>query len=165
MRYARAILFGVFGAGAMSVVSAVLRAATVPVRIEMLLGTMTGLPPGTQAFLVGLLLHLAIGACFGLLYGALFERVWNHGGAFVGMLTTIPHSLFIGMLVGFTPQFHPLVPNVIPEPGPYFAREGGWVGPVAFFGLHLLYGAIVGGGYGHVVSEHEWEPSKPIHGA
>ena len=146
MKYARAILFGILGAGVMSVVSAVLRAASVPVRIEMLLGTVTGLPPSAGAFALGLAMHLTIGAFFGLLYGAMFERVWNHGGAFIGMLTTIPHSLFIGMLVGFTPQFHPLVPDVIPEPGPYFSHEGGWLGPVAFLGLHLLYRAIVGGG-------------------
>ncbi len=165
MKIARAILFGIVGAAAMSIVSIPLRALGVPIQIEMLLGTLPGLVPGTGAFMLGLAMHLAIGALFGLLYGALFERVWNHGGALVGMVTTIPHSLFIGMLVGFTPQFHPMVPEVIPEPGPYFAHQGGWASPVAFFALHLIYGAIVGGGYGHVTSEHQWEPSKPVHGS
>lgn len=160
MRSARAIVFGVLGAAAMSVVSVPLRALGVPIRLEMLLGTLTGIQPGPQAFLIGVLMHLGLGAFFGLLYGALFERVWNHGGAFIGMITTIPHSLFIGMLIGFMPQFHPLVPEVLGEPGPYFSTQGGWLGPVAFFAIHLIYGAIVGGGYGHVASENEWEPSR-----
>jgi len=32
-------------------------------------------------------------------------------------------------------------------------------GVVAFFAIHLLYGAIVGAGYGHVVAEREWAPA------
>lgn len=162
MKIGRAVLFGILGALAMSVVAFVLRAVGIPLRLEMLLGTATGMMPGTGAFLLGLAIHLTIGALFGLLYGWLFERVWNHGGAPIGILTAIPHSLFIGMIIGFMPQFHPLVPKVMGEPGPYFSGSAGWIGPVAFFGLHLLYGAIVGGGYGHVVSEHQWEPTKPI---
>lgn len=164
MKPGRAVVFGIAGALAMSLVSFILRAVGVPVQIEMMLGTLTGMMPGTSAFLLGLGMHLTIGALFGLLYGYMFERVWNHGGAFMGMITTIPHSLLIGMLVGFTPQFHPLVPEVLAEPGPYFARIGGWAAALSFFGLHLLYGAIVGGGYGHVASEHQWEPSKPVRG-
>jgi hypothetical protein len=160
MRFGRAIFFGVLGAAAISIVSVPLRALGVPVRLEMLLGTLSGLMPGTNAFLLGLAMHLGLGAVFGVLYGALFELVWRHGGAFVGMLTTIPHSLFIGMLIGFSPEYHPLVPGALGEPGPYFAHDGGWVGAIAFFAVHLLYGAIVGGGYGHVVSEREWEPSR-----
>jgi hypothetical protein len=109
------------------------------------------------AFVVGLAMHLAIGGAFGLLYGWLFERVWNHGGASTGMILAVIHAALIGMAVGLTPRFHPLVPEVLADPGPFFAN-GGTLGVLSFFGVHILYGAIVGHGYGHVAAERDWHP-------
>ncbi len=157
MRATRAIVLGILGATAISVVSAVLRALGLPIRIELILGTLPGLVPSAAAYVLGLAIHLTMGALFGLLYGYLFEKVWNHGGAGTGMILAVIHAALIGMFIGLTPQFHPQVPERIAEPGPYFANLG-VAGVLAFFGLHILYGAIVGGGYGHVVAEHEWAP-------
>jgi hypothetical protein len=158
MRPGRAILFGVLGAGAISLVSAGLRLVGLPIRIELLLGTLTGMEPSNAAYAVGLVMHLAIGGAFGLLYGYLFERVWDHGGAATGMILAVIHSALIGILIGLTPSFHPFVPERIADPGPYFANAG-IVGVVAFFAIHVLYGAIVGAGYGHVEAEREWAPA------
>lgn len=158
MRAGRAIVFGVVGAGAISVVSAVLRAAGVQVNLELILGTMMGGAPSAATFALGLVFHLLIGGLFGLLYGYLFERVWDHGGAGTGMILSVIHAALIGMIVGLTPQFHPLVPEVLADPGPYFANAG-VLGVVVFFGLHLVYGAVVGAGYGHVAAEREWAPA------
>lgn len=161
MRPARAILFGVLGAAAISIVCGLVRLAGLPIGIEMILGTLVGLPPGATAFAVGLLMHLGIGALFGLLYGALFERVLNHGGAPIGALTSIPHAALLGLFVGFTPSFHPAIPSQLPDPGPYFSHlhVGG---VVVFFLAHALYGAIVGAGYGHVAAERQWAPAGRI---
>jgi len=158
MRAARAIVFGVLGAGAISAVSVVLRALGLPIRLELILGTMTGLAPGPAAFALGLFLHLALGGAFGLLYGWLFERVWDHGGAATGSLLSVLHAALIGMVMGLTPQFHPHVPEHIADPGPYFANAG-IAGVVSFFLVHVVYGAIVGAGYGHVAAEREWAPA------
>ena len=158
MRAQRALVFGVLGALAISVISEGLRLAGYPIRIELLLGTSLGLRPSTLAFALGMAMHLAIGGAFGLLYAWLFETVWKHGGASVGMILGVLHASLIGMAVGLTPAFHPLVPQVLPDPGPYFANSGA-VGVLAFFGAHLIYGAIVGHGYGHVSAEREWAPS------
>lgn len=157
MRVARAILYGILGAMAISLVTAVLRAAGVPISIEIILGTLTGMPPGPAAFGVGLVIHLVLGALFGLLYGWLFENVWDHGGATTGMLTAVVHASLIGILVGFTPQFHPFIPSRMPDPGPYFANLGA-AAVITFFIAHVIYGAIVGAGYGHVAAEHQWAP-------
>jgi hypothetical protein len=158
MRPGRAILFGVLGAAAISLVTAVLRGVGLPLSIEIILGTMTGLEPGGAAFGLGLIIHLAMGGLFGLLYAYLFERIWDHGGATMGMLLSVLHASLIGILIGFTPQFHPLIPERLPDPGPYFSNLG-VAGVLTFFGAHLLYGAIVGGGYGHVEAEREWAPT------
>ena len=158
MRAARAILFGVIGAGAISVVSALLRAIGLGVNIELILGTVFGGAPSTATFALGLVLHLAVGALFGLAYGYLFERVWDHGGASTGMILAVIHAALIGMVVGLTPQFHPRVPETIADPGPFFANAG-LAGVLCFFGMHVLYGAIVGAGYGHVAAEREWAPA------
>jgi hypothetical protein len=158
MRIGRAIVFGVVGAVAISAASAVLRVLGVPISIEMILGTLPGLAPSGAAFVLGLAIHLGIGALFGLLYGYLFERVWNHGGASTGMILSVIHAALIGMAIGLTPQFHPFVPEVVPDPGPFFAN-GGMLGVLGFFLLHLVYGAIVGAGYGHVAAEREWAPA------
>ena len=158
MRFGRAILFGVLGAAAITLFTAVLRAAGLPISIEIILGTLTGLQPGGAAFGLGLLMHLTMGALFGLLYGYLFEYVWDHGGAFTGMLTATVHAALIGIAIGLTPQFHPLIPEQMADPGPYFANLG-VLGVVTFFAAHMVYGAIVGAGYGHVAAEHQWAPT------
>lgn len=158
MRAKRAILFGVLGAAAISAASVVLRTIGVPIRMELILGTAFGTAPGPAAFALGFAMHLAIGGAFGLLYGWLMETVWDHGGAGVGMILAVLHSTLIGMAIGLTPRFHPLIPEQMADPGPYFANIG-VAGVLAFFGIHLLYGAIVGAGYGHVASEREWAPA------
>ena len=111
MRAGKAILFGVLGAGAISVTSVILRTIGLPIRLELILGTAFGLHPGPAAFALGLATHLAIGGAFGLLYGWLFEAVWLHGGAFTGMLLGTLHAALVGMGVVLTPQFHPMVPS------------------------------------------------------
>ncbi|HSO34155.1 MAG TPA: hypothetical protein VLT33_16585 [Labilithrix sp.] len=158
MRAQRAVVFGVVGALAISAFSLVLRRLGIPIRLELLLGTSFGLRPSMPAFAVGLAMHLAIGGAFGLLYGWLFETVWKHGGASTGMILGVIHAALIGMAVGLTPSFHPLVPQQLPDPGPFFANAGAW-GVITFFAVHVLYGAIVGRGYGHVRAEREWAPS------
>ena len=158
MRASRAILYGVLGAGAISAASVILRTIGVPIRLELILGTAFGMHPGPTAFALGLAMHLAIGGAFGLLYGWLFETVWLHGGAFTGMILGTLHAALVGMAVGLTPQFHPLIPAVLSDPGPFFANAGA-AGVVSFFAMHVLFGAIVGAGYGHVATEREWAPA------
>jgi hypothetical protein len=158
MRVQRALGYGVIAAGAMSAVSAVLRAIGVPIRLELILGTAFGGAPGPATFVLGLAMHLAIGGAFGLLYGWLMETVWDHGGAFTGMILGFLHASLVGMGVGLTPQWHPLVPDRLADPGPFFANIG-VAGVVCFYAIHIMYGAIVGHGYGHVAAESNWAPA------
>jgi len=158
MRAQRAFVFGVIGATAISVISAVLRAIGIPIHLELILGTAFGGAPSAATFVLGLAMHLAIGGAFGLLYGWLFETVWDHGGAMMGLILGFLHASLVGMGVGLTPQWHPLVPGQLADPGPFFANIG-VSGVLCFYAVHLVYGAIVGHGYGHVAAEREWAPA------
>jgi hypothetical protein len=148
----------VIAAGAISAVSAVLRAVGIPIRLELILGTAFGGAPSQATFLLGIAMHLAIGGAFGLLYGWLMETVWDHGGAFTGMILGFLHASLVGMGVGLTPQWHPLVPERLADPGPFFANVG-VAGVLCFYAIHIMYGAIVGHGYGHVAAESHWAPA------
>ncbi len=106
MRFGRAIAFGLLGAAAISVVSMGFRAVGLPIRLELLLGTSLGIMPGATAFLVGLAMHLAIGGAFGLLYGWLFERVWDHGGASTGMILAVIHAGAVAVPVSELARAH-----------------------------------------------------------
>ncbi len=161
MRIGRALLFGLVGSMAISFVSALLRRIGLNIDFELILGTVVGLPPGREAFAAGLGIHLVIGCAFGVLYGWLFERVWAHGGASTGAILGIVHAALLGMFFGLTPQFDPYVgAHAVPDPGPYFVHTGaGGLGVVVWFLLHVLFGAIVGGGYGHVTAERQWAPA------
>jgi hypothetical protein len=158
MRVERALLFGVLGAVAMTLISAVARALGIPMSMELLLGTLVRSTPDGEAFGIGVLIHLLMGGFFGLVYAVLFERVWDHGGATTGMLLAVLHATLIGSLVGLLPRFHPLVPRVLPDPGAFFS-ELGVGGALTFFLGHLAFGAIVGAGYGHVSAERQWAPT------
>jgi hypothetical protein len=157
MRIARAIDGGFAGAAAMSLLVAGMRGIGVPFHLELVLGSLVGPAPSPAAFVLGLGIHLGVGALFGIGYGWLFERVWAHGGAATGVLIGVIHAAFFGVFIGLTPQFHPHIPERLLDPGPYFANTGTF-GTIAFFALHVLYGAIVGGVYGHVPAEREWAP-------
>lgn len=157
MRIGRALLFGIIGAIAISVASGLLRLLGLPLGIELVLGTWTGLSPGPEALAAGLGIHLALGGAFGVLYGWLFERVWAHGGIATGVILGMIHAALIGMIFGLAPQLHPHVPETVVDPGPYFANLG-IAGVLAWFGVHAVYGAIMGAGYGHVAAEKQWAP-------
>ena len=161
MRPGRAVVFGVLGAVAISAVSGLVRLAGLPLSIEMFLGTVAGMAPGGSAFALGLVMHLVIGGLFGLLYGYLFEHVWSHGGAPTGMLLSVLHASLLGFFLGFAPAIDPAVPSRLADPGPYFAHLG-TAGVLIFFAAHALYGAIVGGGYGHVAAERQWAPTRRV---
>jgi len=148
MRYGTAIWSGVLGALVMSIVMSLTRAAGVPVDLELVLGSIfTGAVHG-GAFGLGLVIHLALGAIFGVIYGAIFES-WREANAARGVSLGFVHAVITGFLLMFIPPMHPVVPEVLPAPGPYMAGVG-LLGVAAYFAIHLIYGAIVGATYGRV---------------
>jgi hypothetical protein len=151
MRWKRAVAFGVVGAAAMSVLMALARAVGMPVSLEMMLGTMTGAAPGPGPFVLGLATHLTMGGIFGLIYGWIFERI-HHGGAVVGVGIGLVHAVVAGLFMALLPTIHPLMPDRMAPPGAFMSNLR-VMGVLAQFVLHAVFGAIVGGGYGHASEE------------
>lgn len=148
MKAGRAFLAGVIGGAVMSVGLAMGRAMGMPANLEMMQGTMF-LPPGTTAFVVGLMMHLMISGLIALIYAWGFENVTHRAGWLVGVGFALIHTLIAGMVMGMMPMMHPMMPEQMPSPG-YFMSNLGAMGVVAEVMLHLIYGAIVGGMYGAV---------------
>src|SRR5262249_52482577 len=125
-----ALLGGLCGAAAMSGLMMVLRLMRADVDVEMVFGTLFGLPIGDEAFLVGLAVLLGLGALFSLIYVPIFDRVLHRAdwraGASIGFL----QAFLAGFAAGFLPLVHPLMPDQIRPPGFFFVS----LGPMAILG-------------------------------
>jgi hypothetical protein len=159
MNYGRAFGAGVLGAVVMSAMFAMARAMGIPANLELMLGTMFGMPPSGAAGAIGLVMHLMIGGILALAYGAVFDYLgrssWGLGLAFGAV-----HAIIAGFFMGMMPMMHPLVPEVMPAPG-FFMSNLGAMGVMGETVGHLVYGAIIGGLYPPV----HHERSAQLHGA
>lgn len=149
MRTGKAFMAGVAGGGIMSILMAAARAMGMQVNLEMMLGTMFGLTPGPGVWLLGLAMHLMISGLIALAYAWGFEHVAHRAGVATGALFSLAHIAIGGVFMGLMPMMHPLVSERMPAPGPFLINHG-MMGVAAFVMLHVIYGAVVGGLYGHV---------------
>lgn len=149
MNTSKAFLAGVVGGAVMSALMAMARLMGMPVKLELMLGTMIGLAPGTTTWIIGFLMHLMISGLIALAYGAGFENVTHRADWKVGAAFSILHILIGGVFMGMVPMMHPLVPEQMPAPGAFMSNQGA-IGVAAFVMLHVIYGAIVGALYGTV---------------
>lgn len=159
MKAGKAFAAGVVGGAVMSVLMAVARLLGMPVNLEMLLGTMTGMEPGAVAWVLGLIIHLVVSGAIALLYGLGFEYVSHRAGALPGVVFSLIHIVVGGLLMGMIPAIHPQVPETLAPPGAFMSGLGD-IGVVAFVVLHAIYGAIVGVMYGPVV--HPVVPTRTV---
>lgn len=151
MKTGKAFLSGVVGGAVMSAIMFMARTVVgMEVKLELLLGTMIGLEPGTTAWLVGFVMHLMISGGIALAYAWVFENVLHRASWQTGLLVSLAHIVVAGVFMGMMPMVHPLVPEVMPGPG-FFMLNLGAMGLAAFVMLHLLFGAIVGAMYGPVL--------------
>jgi hypothetical protein len=147
LKIGRAFAGGVVGALGVSAVTGILRLLGVPIHLELLLGSLALGAIGPVVWLVGLGILLLAGGLVGIAYGVVFE--YGVGTADAGLGTTFGavQAVIAGILLGFAPEVHPLIPAALPAPGLFLLGLGAW-GVVLFLALHLMFGAIVGGHYG-----------------
>lgn len=147
MDTSNAFLAGVVAGLAMSVIMALGRALGVPIDVEMMLGTLIGLAPGTiGTWIVGLVMHLVISGLIALIYAWGFENVTHRADWGTGALFSIVHIIIGGLAMGLMPFIHPMIPEIMAAPGVFAVNLG--TGAVLLFLVgHLVYGAFVGGIY------------------
>jgi hypothetical protein len=149
MKVGKAIIAGVVGGVAMTVLAWLVRQAGLQMNAEMMLGSMVSSSPGMTTWLIGFMMHLLISALIALAYAWGFERVTHRAGALVGLGFAVIHVTIAGMVMAMIPAMHPMIPERMPAPGAFLSNMGGTF--VALFVIeHLFYGAIVGAMYGPV---------------
>lgn len=147
MNWGSAIGAGLLGAVVMTAILLVLRALGVtPMNLEMMLGTLFTASPGLGSWVLGLALHLAAGALFGVVYGGIMEAARRRGPG-VGVAISVPHAILSGLVLPAVASIHPLVQTgQMANAGP-FASAVGPLTAVLFVAVHLVYGWVVGGAY------------------
>lgn len=149
MKTSTAFWAGVAGAVMITLVTAIVRFVGIPMNMEMMVGSMLTGTISSSTWMLGLVIHLAMGGLFGLLYGALFERATHRAGIGMGLAFGAAHAVIVGLILGLMPIMHPAMPDLLPAPGA-FAINLGLGATFLFIVLHLAYGAIVGGAYAPV---------------
>ena len=154
MKTGKAIIAGLVGGIAMTVLGWLVRLVGLDMNAEMMLGTMVS-SPGATAWAIGFVMHLMLSALIALAYAWGFERI-HRAGAGAGLGFAVIHIAIAGLVMAMIPAMHPMIPEQMPAPGAFMANMGATF--VALFVLeHLLYGAIVGATYGPVLH------GRPLH--
>lgn len=139
-----------FGAVVMIAVMAIARLADVDINMPIILGTLWGGRMDVLHWLAGFLIHVGLYGGIGVLYGAAFEFITHRANWLIGALFSVIHMIGAGLFFYALPYFHPLIPEEMPNPGPFMASEGSG-GVLVFIVVHLLYGIVLGHFYGRVV--------------
>ena len=147
MKTGRALLAGMAGAAVMSIAMFLARLAGIPVSLEAMLGSILFPDNSSAAWLAGLVMHLAVGACVALLYATAFEFATQRSGWIMGAAFGVAHGLMAGLFMSAIPAMNPLIPGIVAAPGPFLSNIS--YGPALFLLLHALFGATVGLVYGH----------------
>jgi hypothetical protein len=149
MKVRQAIIAGLVGGVAMTVLGWIVRRMGFEMNAEMMLGTMMSSMPNLTTWLIGFAIHLVLSALIALAYAWGFEHVVHRAGAAVGLGFAVIHVIIAGFVMAMIPAIHPMIPEQMPAPGAFMASMG-----AAFAALfvieHLMYGAIVGALYGPV---------------
>lgn len=150
---ATAALAGLAGTAAMTLLLYMGFAMGMRMDMPMMLGTML-LPKGPAAWLLGLMMHLAMGVVFFIIYAGLFDGLGlKDGVAGWAALFGLVHGLIAGMAMGMMGAMHPrMAPagagsgDTLPAPG-LFAIRVGAMAPMAVLAMHVVYGAVAGAVY------------------
>jgi hypothetical protein len=121
--------------------------------LPFLLGTML-MANRTRAKAVGYLLHFLIGQLFALVYYAVFAAI-DESGWLLGALFGLLHGVFAvtALVNALLPAVHPRMgtshaaadSSPLLEPPGFLMLNYGRSTPLITIGVHVIYGAIVGG--------------------
>ena len=147
--FAAALIAGLTAGIAMSTVRATIRAAGVPLRLDVVRvwGAVLG-RSGSTGLWAGLVAHLAVSAAVGLVYALAFDLLAAAESLWLwGVIGGVIHYLVGGAALGLIRGIQPGVPARRTPPGPY-ARRLGMPDAAAFLAAHLAFGLVFALAYG-----------------
>jgi hypothetical protein len=127
----RAFVAGLVGTLVMSLIMLLLRAAGVPLHVEVSLAAAAG----SSLWFVGLAIYLLIGGLLGIGYALVFEYALHDAGVGPGLLLGAINTIFAGFFW-----------SLVTGPGHFWDHLGA-EGIAALFLVHFAFGAVVGGLY------------------
>ena len=162
MKIRHAVIGGITGGVAMTLLGVVVRALGVGMNAEMMLGTMFT-APDRGAWFIGFVMHMGFAILFALIYAWAFEHVTHRAGFLVGLGFAVVHIVVAGIAMAMIPAVHPMIPEQMMAPGAFMAGMGA-IGVALFVLEHLIYGGIVGAMYGPVQRQvgATYAPSAPL---
>ncbi len=143
MNYGRAMIGGLIGAVAVTFYNLILRWLGMYIDIEMILGTLFGGMPGPGMWWIGFGIHLVVGMMFGVVYAFFFELGTRRTGWLAGVKVGVLHTIVAGFLYGLLPVVSPVIPRYLDAPG-YFMAHHGFPYILAFIGMYMLFGIVMG---------------------
>jgi len=137
-----AALSGLAGAIIMTVLIYLVKIDNKRLDIPYLLGSrFVDIQNKQSVYGIGIMLHLLIGAGWGMLYVFLLTAMVVTPNWPAGILWGFAHGIFIGVIMGTLAETHPLIGDgkVIDDPG-MLGRRWSPRMPYWLLGLHVIYG-------------------------
>ena len=139
-----AVLAGVVGGATMMVARLLLRAAGMPLRMDVtrIWGTLVGVR-GRAERPIGVVIHVLVSIAVAILYALAFEIVRaDNAVALWGVVAALAHWVIAGVMMAVLPVAHPEIPGERFAPG-VFVKNFGGPDVAGFFIGHVTYGVIV----------------------
>lgn len=137
-----AALSGFIGAIILTLLMYLLKVFGQNLDIPYLIGTrFIDIQKRSQVYAAGILLHLLIGAGWGVLYVVLLTAMRVTPNWPAGILWGFAHGIFVGAMMGILADTHPNIgqDKAIKDPG-ILGQDWGALMPYWILGLHIIYG-------------------------
>jgi hypothetical protein len=147
VKWRRALIIGAL-AGAVVIVLMSVVAPLLGIDADLCLPVGAALGFTEWTAVAGCVAQLIVGALGGIVYAVVFEFVTQRATWWLGLLIGIGHACLAGIGVGFLFVWRQPLDGVT-VPGGFMLFRGAWAA-VALVVAHVVYGTIVGAGYGDV---------------
>jgi hypothetical protein len=147
-----AALAGLVGAIVLTLLLYLLKLFGQDLDIPYLIGSLfVDINKRAQVYVVGILIHLLVGAGWGVLYVILLTAMVVTPNWPAGILWGFAHGIFVGSMMGIIADTHPYIGenNPIKSPG-ILAEKWGTLMPYWILGLHIVFGVCT------LLIYHQW---------
>ena len=104
-------------------------------------------PDGNVA--LGWVMHLMMGAIFGIIYAALWAAGIGSVSVVSGLIFGVVHWLVVGIMMGGTPMIHAgIKAGTVSAPGVFMLKNGGMMSFMGGLMGHIIFGVVVALIYG-----------------